>query len=68
MRWQHPTFRHWPRLARHYRRIVGLEREIIEAQQRQPRVDARLPLGAWIVLAVFIAFVLLLAWPMIVGY
>ncbi len=67
MRSHHPTFRHWPKLARHYRRIVGLEREIIDAQQRQPRVDTRLPLGAWIVLAVFIAFVLLLAWPMIVG-
>ena len=54
-------------LSRLLRQIQAREREIIEAQQQQPSVDTRLPLGAWIVLAVFIAFVLLLAWPMIVG-
>ena len=54
-------------LSRLLRQIQAREREIIEAQQRQPSVDTRLPLGAWIVLAVFIAFVLLLAWPMIVS-
>ena len=54
-------------LSQLLRQIQERERELIEAQQQQPSVDTRLPLGAWIVLAVFIAFVLLLAWPMIVG-
>ncbi len=54
-------------LSRLLRQIQAREREIIKAQQQQPSVDTRLPLGAWIVLAVFIAFVLLLAWPLIVG-
>ena len=67
MRWHHPTFRHWPRLARHYRRIVGLEREIIEAQQQQPSIDTRLP---WQVQLVIILVLLLslafMAWPLLI--
>ena len=67
MRWHHPTFRHWPKLARHYRRIVGLERELIEAQQQQPSIDTRLP---WQVQLVIILVLLLslafMAWPLLI--
>ena len=54
MRWDHHPFGRWPHLAHHYRRIETLQREIIEAQQQQPRVDTRLPWQTHMVLVLLI--------------
>ena len=68
MRWHHPTFRHWPRLARHYRRIVGLERDIIKAQQQQPSIDTRLPWQVpFVLLLVFLLWLVLTTCSLIVS-